>query len=416
MKKLNLVPLVLISTLLASCQGSATKWDAKHAFEDDTLKYCLLIGQIDHNDSAARTGGIREALHTRPTATTNANNETPIEGTLDLNGHSYKVQEIEHGEQKTDGGATWDQQKATSSTQAWFNSHGSDIDFIVSNNDGMAEGAIGASNYIEGTPIFGYDSNASTLEFIKQGKIMGTINQNASAQVAGILMLVRNILDGSTNPTAEGFSEEAKNGYGKISANFTYNDSDKSLLVDNFAVTADNVDQYLGKTPAQLVDTNVKKGTTGTKSVWMNYYSSSDTFLNSTVKPLVAAYKGLFNLNVTDNYSGDGNSDSSITNNLNTKSDAYVINTVKTTSAKAYLDKIAQIPNIDKEGDKITAPVIFYNRQPTDQNNLVDTNVMTDSRFKSIYYVGFDAVQGGKAQGEMIVNYLKAQEKTAKEA
>lgn len=411
MKKLNLVPLVLISTLLASCNGGGTKWDAKEAFKDQTLKYCLLIGQLDHNDSAARTGGIREALHTRPTATTNANTENPVEGKLTLNGTEYTVQEIEHGEQKATGGATWDQQTATSSTQAWFNAHGSDIDFIVSNNDGMAEGAIGASNYIEGTPIFGYDSNASTLQYIKDGKIMGTVNQNASAQVAGILMLARNVMDGVSNPTAEGFTEDSSKGYGKISSKFTYNAEEKSYLVDNFAVTADNVDQYLGKKPADLVDSSVKKGTTAEKKVFMNYYSNSDTFLNSTVKPLVAAYKGLFNLNVDDSTAGDGNSDSTVIDKILTVSDAYIINTIKTTSAKSYLDKIYQV---EGNSGTISKPVIFYNRQPTDQNNVVDKTVMTDSRFSNIYYVGFDAIQGGKVQGQMIVDYLAAQEKLSK--
>lgn len=410
MKKLNLVPLVLISTLLASCNGGQ-KWDAKKAFEDKTLNYCLLIGQIDHNDSAARTAGIREALHTRPTATTNANTETPVEGKLTLNGTEYTVKEIEHGEQKATGGATWDQQTATSSTQTWFNAHGSDIDFIVSNNDGMAEGAIGASNYIEGTPIFGYDSNSSTLQFIKDGKIMGTVNQNASAQVAGILMLARNVMDGVAEPTKEGFDKDSSNGYGKISSKFTYNSEHRSYLVDNFAVTADNVDQYLGKKAVDLVDSGVTKGTTDEKSVFMNYYSASDTFLNSTVQPLVAAYKGLFNLNVNDAIAGDGNSDSTVIDKITTVSDAYIINTVKTTSALSYLD---QIYKVEGNSGTVSKPVIFYNRQPTDQNNEVDTSVMTDSRFSNIYYVGFDAIQGGQVQGQMIVDYLTAQEKLAK--
>ena len=56
----------------------------------------------------------------------------------------------------------------------------------------------------------------------------------------------------------------------------------------------------------------------------------------------------------------------------------------------------------------VQSPVIFWNRQPTDAENNVDTAVMTDSRFKDIYYVGFDANQGGQLQGQTVVDYLAA--------
>lgn len=410
MKK-HIIPVLLLSSLVAtSCGGDGSSWAASKAFEDKELNYCLLIGQIDHNDSAARTAGIRDALGTRAdTKTSNANTESPKAGKLTLNGTEYVVNEIEHGEQKATGGATWDQQTATSSVEGWFNKHGDKIDFIVSNNDGMAEGAIAASSYISGTPIFGYDSNASTLQYIKDGRIMGTVNQNASAQVAGIFMMARNCIDGVANPWTVGFDNtSSSNGYGKISSKFTYNEDEKSLLVDNFAITSANVDQYLNKTAAQLVDANVSKGTTAEKKVLFTTYSSSDTFLNSSVKPLVNEYKDLFNFNITT-VDGDGNSDSSLLDKMVNTYDAYIVNTIKTTSAASYLDKIY---TLEGGSGKVSKPVIFYNRQPTDSQNVVDTTVMTDSRFESIYYVGFDANQGGQIQGEMIVNYLKEQEKS----
>ena len=54
---------------LAACGGAvAWSWDAAKA--DGELDYVLLIGQIDHNDSAARTAGIRDALGTRATVKT----------------------------------------------------------------------------------------------------------------------------------------------------------------------------------------------------------------------------------------------------------------------------------------------------------------------------------------------------------
>ena len=83
MKK-HLIPVVVLASLLASCNGGGSgKWEASKAFGDKELDYCLLIGQIDHNDSAARTAGIRDALKTRAaTKTTNANTENPGDGKL----------------------------------------------------------------------------------------------------------------------------------------------------------------------------------------------------------------------------------------------------------------------------------------------------------------------------------------------
>ena len=79
---------------------------------------------------------------------------------------------------------------------------------------------------------------------------------------------------------------------------------------------------------------------------------------------------------------------------------------VKTTGTQAYLDKIAGLTGAT-EASPTAKPVIFWNRQGTKSDGTTDTEVMKDKRFKSIYYVGFDAIQGGKLQGEMIVNYFK---------
>lgn len=410
MKK-QLIPFVaaaLLGTTIVSC-GSSTAWTWANATADGTIKYCLLIGQIDHNDSAARTAGIRDALGTRGTKKTNPNTETAVEGKLTLGGKEYKVVEIEAAEQKNTAGATWDQQTATNTTETWINKHGNDIDLFVSNNDGMAVGAIGATNWIENEPIFGYDSNADALQYIKDGKIMGTVNQNASAQAAGIFMLTRNALDKVAEPTAEGFSKASTNGYGKIDATYNYNATNKSMLVDNFAITSTNVDKYVGKTAAQLVDTNVTKGTTASKKVWMSYYSASDTFLNSNMKPLFEIYDDKFNLDITYT-SGDGAAETSSLNNLESAAvqDGYIINMVKTTSTNLYLDKIATKLGATSSSPT-DVPVVFWNRQGTNADGSVDTVNMADARFNSIYYVGFDANQGGQLQGEMIVDWLKAQ-------
>lgn len=413
-KTLPIIAATLFSMTLAACGGAvAWSWDAAKA--DGELDYVLLIGQIDHNDSAARTAGIRDALGTRATVkTANANSENPKEGKLTLGTTEYKTVELEHAEQKAQGGATWDQATATSTAEAWINKHGKKIDFFVSNNDGMAEGAIGATNWIEGTPIFGYDANASTLELIDEGKVMGTVDQNVPAQVGGLYMLARNAIDGATPAEAivKGFTAPNANGYGKLTSAAAWNATNKSMLVSNVAITKDNIADHLGKTVAQQLEPTITKGTTATVKVWLDIYAQTDTFLNSNVKPFMEAYAPKFNFNMIYQ-AGNGADESSVTNLLDTelakplaeRPAAYLINMVRTNAAEIYLDKIAEAYGADAE-DPTSVPVIFYNRQATTDTGAVDAAVMADERFEHVYYFGFDAIQGGQLQGEMIVDYF----------
>lgn len=155
-----------------------------------------------------------------------------------------------------------------------------------------------------------------------------------------------------------------------------------------------------------LAEKGVKKGTTKKAKVWQSYYSESDTFLNSSMQPLFNHYKDLYNFDVTV-AKGDGADDTKLMGLLDTASnfDAYIINMVKTTGTQAYLDKIAGLTKATAE-NPTSVPVIFWNRQGTKADGTTDTAVMKDARFKTIYYVGFDAIQGGKLQGEMIVDYF----------
>lgn len=409
MKKLiPFAALGLLGIIATSCGGSNT-WSLDSALSDGELNYALLIGQIDHNDSAARTAGIREALHTRGTATTNANTEKPVQGSIEIGGETYKVNEVIQGEQKSTAGVTWDAQTATNTTESWLNAY-SNIDFFISNNDGMAEAATAASNWVSGMPIFGYDSNQSTLTAIKNGTIMGTINQNAPAQAAAIMMLTRNCVDdlGVDKVTTEGFTVDSSNGYGKLTSAITVStDGSKSLLAQNVAVTAENVDSYMTDDITTLAESTVKKGTTESKKVYLSYYSETDTFLTTSMQPLLNYYAPIFNLEVTT-VKGDGTDDTKAITQLETAAgyDAYVINMVKTTSTKTYLDSIATKLGAT-ESNPTSVPVVFWNRQGTDSNNVVDTVNMNDARFKYIYYVGFDAIQGGELQGQMIVDYFQ---------
>ena len=397
------------------------------------LNYALLIGQIDHNDSAARTGGVRDALNTRAeNPTSNANTENPVVGTLTVGGKTLTVTEVEHAEQRNTAGTAWDATTATNTTANWLAAHANDtwvkedgsetkgqgINIFVSNNDGMAMAAINANGWVKGTPIFGYDANTDALEAIVEGKLMGTVSQNAPTQVASLLMLTRNLIDDVENPTTTGFSAETPNTtYGYVTQTTNYNSTHHSILADNVAVdSAEEARQWL-LTPAEQVSTfegSIKNGNKATDNrIFLNCYSNSDTFLNSTMSPLFQALLPMFDLttgatgSTAYTVSGDGNTDTTITNNLTTVSDAYLLNIITPTAASQYLNTIAQLEGASatNPSDK---PIIFWNRQPTKADGSVDTDIINDERFTNIYYVGFDANQGGEAQGQMVLDYITA--------
>ena len=78
------------------------------------------------------------------------------------------------------------------------------IELIICNNDGMAEGAIAALNdkgYNTGDPaktipVFGVDATDAAKKLIADGKMVGTIKQDAEGMAACIAQLTQNTADG----------------------------------------------------------------------------------------------------------------------------------------------------------------------------------------------------------------------------
>lgn len=318
------------------------------------LKYNLIIGQTDHNDSAARTAGVRDALGTRQAnPTSNANSEGVKEGSITLDdGSTLRVREVSSGEAKNTAGATWDATKAGELVEGWFKDANTTGDIIVSNNDGMIMGSyakVPASGPL--VPMFGYDSNDANLKQIAADRnktagpaVVATVNQNAPAQAAAILLAARNIIDGVADPIQSIVNKTNNNGYGNLGeAVINYNAEDHALLVNNFGITAANVDEYVNKTPEQLAITSITKGTTEKKNLFWNIYNGGDTFLNGTLRPSINQYIDKLNFEFTDDIAGDGNSDASVIDRIVNKRDAYLVNPVKPTAGDAYLNKIYEI-------------------------------------------------------------------------
>ena len=301
---------------------------------DGYLGYCLFIGDVGHNDSQARTRGIREALGTWDGSTDPSKAK---EGKVTVKNGELKVKELVAKEMKSDAGATWDATSATAATGTWVAAHKDNIDMFVSNNDGMAMGALKAPTFPKGTPIFGYDANTDALEAIKAGTLTGTVSQNVDAQAIGTLQLVRNVLDGETGDAVikKGISEKDKYG-NQISAKMEYKADTKALLALNSGIDASNVDQYLNTRDAGIKQIDGEK-----KEVLLTLYNAGDNFLSSSYKPALQYYAKLMNINLTI-VEGDGQSENICLDKFTNLGsyDAYCVNMVKTNSGADYIRKI----------------------------------------------------------------------------
>ena len=319
---------------------------------DGVIGYVLAIGDIGHNDSIARTRGVRKALGTGVEADGNINSD-PVgmnadgsssivqDGTLEINGTTYTVRELASQEMKNSAGATWDAATAGNAINTWSSSFGESIDVVVSNNDGMGMSMFNAWSKDQGVPTFGYDANADAVAAIGEG-YGGTISQHADVQAYLTLRVLRNALDGVDIDTGIGTADEAGN---VLSDDvYVYNEEQRSYYALNVAVTAENYQDFMDSTKTyEPVSNQLDAAAHPEKSVWLNIYNAADNFLSATYQPLLQKYDDLLNLKV-EYIGGDGQTESNITNRLGNPSqyDAFAINMVKTDNAASYTGILSQ--------------------------------------------------------------------------
>ena len=308
---------------------------------DGVIGYVLAIGDIGHNDSIARTRGVRKALGTgieekkeinsKP-AGTNVDGKSKIvkDATLEVNGKKYTVRELASQEMKNAAGATWDAATAGNAIGTWKASFGDKIDVVVSNNDGMGMSMFNAWAKKNKVPTFGYDANSDAVAAIAEG-YGGTISQHADVQAYLTLRVLRNALDGVDINTGIGTKDDAGNCL-KEGEDYRYSEEERSYYALNIAVTADNYKDFTDSTVVyKKVANQLDAKKSPEKKVWLNIYNASDNFLSSTYQPLLENYDDLLNLKV-DYIGGDGQTESNITNRLGNPDeyDAFAINMVKT--------------------------------------------------------------------------------------
>ena len=313
---------------------------------DGIIGYVLAIGDIGHNDSIARTRGVRSALGTgveangaidsNPVGTNTDGSSTIVQdGSIDVGGTTYTVRELASQEMKNSAGATWDAATAGNAINTWSSSFGDQIDIVVSNNDGMGMAMFNAWSQTNGVPTFGYDANADAVAAIANG-YGGTISQHADVQAYLTLRVLRNALDGVDIDTGIGTEDDAGN---VLSDDVYYYDADaRSYYALNVAVTEENYEDFLDSTVTYApVSNQLDAAAHPTKNVWLNIYNAADNFLGSTYQPLLQKYDDLLNLNV-EYIGGDGQTEANITNRLSNPDayDAFAFNMVKTDNAASY--------------------------------------------------------------------------------
>ncbi len=319
---------------------------------DGVIGYVLAIGDIGHNDSIARTRGVRKALGTgvdkdgdinsEPVGTNSDGSASAVQdGSIEVGGKTYTIRELASQEMKNSAGATWDAATAGNAIGTWASSFGDEIDVVVSNNDGMGMSMFNAWSKDNTVPTFGYDANNDAVAAIAEG-YGGTISQHADVQAYLTLRVLRNALDGVDIDTGIGTADEAGNVLGDDV--YVYKEDERSYYALNVAVTADNYKDFTDSTKVyEPVSTQLEESTHATKKVWLDIYNASDNFLSSTYQPLLQNYDDLLNLDV-DYIGGDGQTESNITNRLGNPSqyDAFAINMVKTDNAASYTSLLNQ--------------------------------------------------------------------------
>lgn len=313
---------------------------------DGIIGYVLAIGDIGHNDSIARTRGVRAALGTAvekdgaiisdPVGSNADGSATAVkDGSLEVDGKTYVVRELASQEMKNSAGATWDAATAGNAIGTWASSFGDQIDIVASNNDGMGMSMFNAWSKANKVPTFGYDANADAVAAIAEG-YGGTISQHADVQAYLTLRVLRNALDGVDIDTGIGTADDA----GNVLTDdvYYYDEAVRSYYALNVAVTAGNYTEFMDSTKVyEPVSNQLDASAHPEKSVWLNIYNAADNFLSATYQPLLQNYDDLLNLKV-EYIGGDGQTEANITNRLSNPSayDAFAINMVKTDNAASY--------------------------------------------------------------------------------
>ncbi len=162
---------------------------------DGTISYVMFKGQEGNPEAEYRTQFGVENANMKLTQAGKPELMFFEEGNSDL----YYV----------DQGGNWSAQAANDYMSTFLSQYseanGNMIELVIANNDGMAEGAISALNTagyntgeegVYSIPVFGVDATESAQQLIADGKMTGTIKQDADGMAESVAIFARNIQAG----------------------------------------------------------------------------------------------------------------------------------------------------------------------------------------------------------------------------
>ncbi len=160
---------------------------------DGEISYILFKGEEGNNEAIYRTKySVEEANKILA-----KNGKKPLKFYDASNPNKYLV----------DRNGQWSASAAneymTTALSSYSEKHNNMIELVICNNDGMAEGAISALNgagYNLGKdsktiPVFGVDATDAARDLIGNGKMAGTIKQDAEGMAVAISIIAKNALE-----------------------------------------------------------------------------------------------------------------------------------------------------------------------------------------------------------------------------
>lgn len=176
---------------------------------DGKISYAMMMGQL----------GNAEAIYRTQYAVEDANAVLVENGKEELVYFDASVAEDSRFQVDQDGAwsATAANNYMTTNLSQYNEANKNMIELVICNNDGMAEGVITALNtagYNMGTedstliPVFGVDATDAAKQLIADGKMVGTIKQDADGMASCIETMVENVASGKALTESTGFEAD----------------------------------------------------------------------------------------------------------------------------------------------------------------------------------------------------------------
>ncbi len=133
----------------------------------------------------------------------------------------------------------------------------------------------------------------------------------------------------------------------------------------------------------------------GTPKIGVAIYKFDDTFMSYVRNAIDANATGKATIEMVDSQNAQPTQNDQVDAFLSKKAKVIAINPVDRTAAAAIIDK----------AKGRSTPVVFFNREPLPEDM---------KKWDKVYYVGAKAEQSGSMQGEIVVDYFKANPKADK--